>query len=56
MRNKIDCGTIKGSGSYRMCMGGIGGMSWGSRSSMFVCWCIECNSIARYRVGIIAGV
>jgi hypothetical protein len=26
MRNKIDWGTIKGSGSNRMCMGGIGGM------------------------------
>jgi hypothetical protein len=35
-------------------MGGIGGMSRRSRSGMFVGWCIECNSVARYRVGIIA--
>jgi hypothetical protein len=37
-------------------MGGIGGMGRGSQSGMFVCWCIECNSIARYRVGIIVQV
>jgi hypothetical protein len=37
-------------------MGGIRDMSCGSRSSMFVGWCIERNSIAVYRVGIIAQV
>jgi hypothetical protein len=37
-------------------MGGIGGMSCGSQSGMFVGWCIECNSVAWYRVGIIVRV
>jgi hypothetical protein len=35
-------------------MGGFGGMSRGSQSGMFVGRCIERNSIAGYRVGIIA--